>query len=77
MAQGAQDLPENVAAELLREGVSMHQANIERLRTGATQAHNLLLLGSSQRFNEVGPIESRAVSGLIATPVASPTTQQG
>lgn len=41
----------------------------------ATAAINALTAGIAKQHNELQPEESRAVSGLMATPIASPTSQ--
>jgi hypothetical protein len=70
------DLPENVAGALLKEGSESHQALMVDVRGNVATANNLARLGATRQFNELDTIESRAHSGIMATPVASPTTQQ-
>lgn len=71
------DLPVNVAAALLKEGSESHQQLMQDIRINSATAHNLARLGAIRQFSELDTIESRAHSGVIATPVASPATQQG
>lgn len=71
------DLPPNVAAALLKEGSESHQQLLQDIRVNSSVAHNLARLGAVRQYNELDTIESRANSGIIATPVASPATQSG
>lgn len=71
------DLPENVAGMLLKEGSESHQALMADIRHNAATGHNLARLGAVKAFNELDTLESRANSGVMATPIASPTTQAG
>ena len=69
------DLPAAVAQQLMTETVGNIQGNNSRGRDAATQANNVLMFASARNFDELGTVESRATSGVIATPIASPTTQ--
>ena len=73
----ATDVPENVAQQMMVESSGNIQASNRNSRgvfdavmgaIGATVGVNLA---------EVGVLESRATSGVMATPIASPTTQTG
>ena len=70
----AVDLPESVASQLLTETVgniqntNLNGRNIANIAMGSLQA------GVAKTHNEMGAEESRAVSGLMATPVAPPAT---
>ncbi len=76
MAEGI-DLPPTVAQSMLTETSGNIQANNREGRNTFTLASGALQAGVAKTLNELGPVESRAVSGVMATPVASPTTQQG
>lgn len=69
------DLPEAVASQLLTETVGNVQANNRDGRNAGTVATNVLSGAMARNFDELGTIESRANSGIIATPVAAPSTQ--
>lgn len=71
------DLPEGVATMLLHESSGNIQNNNRQGRDTFTLASGAMQAGISKTLNELGPAESRAVSGVLATPIASPTTQQG
>jgi len=70
------DLTENVTGMLLKEGSETHQALMADIRGNVSTAHNLARLGAVRAHNELDTLESRAHSGVMATPIASPTTQQ-
>lgn len=69
------DLPENVAGELLRQGVSDHQAAMSETRGNIQNVNNIVRSYAARSFGQLDTIESRANSGVMATPIASPTTQ--
>lgn len=71
------DLPPNVAAQLQLESVGNVQANNRDGRNVATAAMGILQAAAARNFDELGTLESRATSGVMATPIASPTTQAG
>jgi glutamyl-tRNA reductase len=73
----AVDLPESVASQLLTESVGNIQANNRDGRNAGTIATNVLAGAMARNFDELGTVESRANSGIIATPVASPAVQTG
>lgn len=68
------DLTENVANLLVTESAgniqntNLNGRNIANIAMGSLQA------GVAKTHNEMGTEESRAISGVMATPVASPTT---
>lgn len=70
------DLPPNVASEILRLGMASHQQGMADISTNASHIHNITRGSIVRKFDEIGIGESRAQSGLIATPIAGPTTQQ-
>jgi hypothetical protein len=72
----AVDLPQNVASHLMTETVGNIQANNLAGRNIATTANGVLQAAMARNFDELGTVESRATSGVMATPIASPTTQE-
>lgn len=71
----AVDLSENVANSLLTETVGNIQATNNNGRNIANIAMGSLQAGVARTHNEIGAEESRAISGVMATPVASPAVQ--
>jgi len=71
------DLPEAVANQLMTETVGNIQSANASSRNVATLANGVLQAAMARNFDELGVIESRATSGVMATPIASPTTQTG
>lgn len=71
------DIPDSVATQLMTETVGNIQANNRDGRNLGTVAMGVLQGAMSRNFDELGTVESRANSGVIATPVASPATQSG
>lgn len=71
----AVDLPESVASQLLTESVGNIQFTNASGRAIANIAMGSLQAGVAKTHNELGVEESRAVSGVLATPVAGPATQ--
>lgn len=69
------DLPANVAGVIITESTGNIQANNRDGRNVGTIAMGVLQAAAARNFDELGVTESRATSGVIATPVASPTTQ--
>lgn len=69
------DLSPNVANALLNETIGNIQANNRDGRNVATMAMGVLQMAAARNFDELGAVESRATSGVMATPIASPTTQ--
>ncbi|MEM7557489.1 MAG: hypothetical protein AAF394_00065 [Planctomycetota bacterium] len=74
MSQGI-DLPPSVAQAMLAESSGNIQAANAQGRNTFVLASGALQAGISKTHNELGPVESRAVSGVMATPVAGPATQ--
>lgn len=72
----AADLPEAVAGQLMTESVGNIQANNRDGRNIGTVAMGVLQGAMARNFDELGTTEGRAVSGVNATPVASPAKQQ-
>lgn len=70
----AVDLPESVASQLLTETVGNIQATNNNGRNIANIAMGSLQAGVAKTHNEMGTEESRSISGVLATPVAAPTT---
>ena len=66
-----------VLAQLQLETVGNIQANNRDGRNISTTALGVLQVAAARNFDELGVTESRATSGVIATPIASPTTQAG
>lgn len=73
----AVDLPESVASQLLTESVGNIQFTNASGRAIANIAMGSLQAGVAKTHNELGTEESRAISGVMATPIASPTTGGG
>ena len=73
----AVDFPDNVAVNFLVDTQANIQANNRDGRNVATAAINALTAGIAKTHNELDTVESRANSGVMATPIASPTTQAG
>jgi len=72
----AVDLPPNVASEMLRLGASAHQQGMTDIATNASHIHNITRGSIVRKFDEIGTLEGRANSGVNATPIAAPATQQ-
>ena len=70
----AVDLPESVASQLLTETVGNIQNTNLSGRNIANIAMGSLQAGVAKTHNEMGTEESRAISGVMATPIAAPTT---
>ncbi len=70
------DLPDSVAQQLMVESVGNVSANNRDGRNLGTAAIGALTAGVAARHNEMNAEESRAISGVMATPVAGPTTAQ-
>ena len=77
MAGEAVDLSPGVANALLTESMGNIQANNRDGRNASTAAMSVLQFAAARNFDELGAVESRATSGVIATPIAGPTTAQG
>lgn len=71
------DLPESVAQHMLTKLVESTNFSSELARNATQENNNIIGRVATRKFDELGPDESRAVSGVMATPIASPTTQAG
>lgn len=69
------ELGTTISELLLTESAGNIQANNRDGRNVGTMAMGTLQAGMSKQYNELGPIESRSVSGVFATPIAPPATQ--
>lgn len=72
----ALDLQQSVGEHIMAAGAQAFQTNMTDLQGNIAFTNNLARLQAQQRFGELDIMESRAASGVIATPIASPTTQQ-
>jgi hypothetical protein len=68
------DVPAGFGALLMGESASNMQANNRDGRNIATIAMGALQAGVARVHNELGVEESRAISGVMATPIAPPAT---
>ena len=71
------DLPTNVSCLIITESTGNIQANNRDGRNVGTMAMGVLQAAMARNFDELGTIESRANSGVMATPIAPPTTGGG
>jgi len=69
------DLPANVAAQLQMESIGNIQQTNAGSRDSSQVANGLLRFAAVRNFDELGPVEGRSVSGVLGTPIASPTNQ--
>lgn len=69
------DLSENVVQILMKTGSEAYQHSMTRGIEASQLANGVLQVGAARRQNELDIGESRAQSGLIATPIASPTAK--
>lgn len=60
---------------ILTAGAQQFQKDMTDIGANVAVSHNLARLGATQRFNEVDLIEGRTASGILSTPIASPSTQ--
>ena len=68
------DIPENVAGSMMADTAGNIQASNRNSR-GVFDAVMGAIAGTVQtNFAELGAVESRAVSGVMATPVAAPSS---
>ncbi len=67
------DLPTGIGTVIMAETGGNIQANNRDGRNIGSLAAGVLQAAMARNFDELGTIESRANSGVIATPVASPT----
>lgn len=72
----AVDLPDSVASQLMTETVGNIQANNRDGRNVSTIAMGVLQAAAARNFDELGTVEGRSVSGVLATPIAGPTNAQ-
>lgn len=70
---GSIDLPPNVAAQLQMESVMNGQITTNQGRQISQMANGVLQAAMARNFDKIGTEESRAISGVLATPVAGPT----
>lgn len=68
------DLPEGVGQLLITETAGNIQATNNNGRNIANIAMGSLQAGVARTHNELGVEESRAISGVMATPIAPPAT---
>lgn len=66
------DLPPNVAAQLQTESVMNAQITTNQGRQISQMATGVLQAAMARNFDKIGTEESRAISGVLATPVAGP-----
>lgn len=71
------DLPPNVASHIAKTGSESYQALMTDIQHNGANVHNLARLEGVRQARELDTLESRANSGVMATPIASPTTQSG
>ena len=69
------DLASGVAEHLTMESMGNIQLSNTNARNSSQEINSILGRTSAKRFDELGPIEGRSVSGVIATPIASPANQ--
>lgn len=69
------DLAPGVAEHLTMESMGNIQLSNANSRNASQEINSILGRASAKRFDELGPIEGRSVSGVIATPIASPANQ--
>ena len=73
----ALDLPDGVGTLLMTETSGNIQSDNREGRALTTLASGVLKGAMARNFDELGTIESRANSGVMATPIASPAVQTG
>ena len=71
----ATDIPENFSQVTMSESATNLQLANAQARNVAVTANGVLQGAMARNFDELGVTESRATSGVIATPIAGPTTQ--
>lgn len=71
------DLPQGVLTLLLQESANNIQADNRNGRGITTTAQGVLQGAMARNFDELGTVESRSNSGVMATPIASPAIQTG
>ena len=77
LLEGDNPMPDSAdyMAHIRKTGSEAFQVTMTEIVNNGATAHNLARLGTTVKFNELGTLESRANSGVMATPIASPTTQ--
>lgn len=73
----AVDLPEGILTELLLDSVNNAKVATQTGRDTTVLAGGVLKAAMARNFDELGTVEGRSTSGVLATPIASPTTQAG
>lgn len=71
------DIPVGFGEMLMSESAGNIQANNRDGRNIATISMGALQAGVARVHNELGTEESRAISGVMATPIAPPAVQAG
>lgn len=71
------DISPNVANMMLTESATNMQANNRDGRNLGTIAMGVLQAAAARNFDELGVVEGRSSSGVLATPIASPAVQAG
>lgn len=66
------DLPPNVASQIQAESVMNAQITTNQGRQISQMANGVLQAAMARNFDKIGTEESRAISGVLATPVAGP-----
>lgn len=70
------DLSPNIANMVMTETAGNIQSANQAGRDGATLANNILQQKAAADAFKLGTLEGKAVSGVTATPVASPAVKQ-
>lgn len=71
------DLPAGFGTLLISESGSNVQSDNREGRALTTLAAGVLKGAMARNFDELGTVESRSNSGVMATPIASPAVQTG
>lgn len=69
------DLSADVSNHLMTARMASNQQVTQEMASGSLFVMEQSRLGYLDRQREVGVLEGRAASGVLATPIASPTTQ--
>lgn len=70
------DLPEGVGQLMMTESAGNIQASNRNSRNASDVVMGALQGTVVQNFKDVGVVEGRSVSGILATPIAGPATKQ-
>ena len=74
-----EEMPFDLAAGIGQLVLTETSANLQQAnnvaRNGFVTANNVLQFGAVRQATETDLIEGRTASGILATPIASPTTQ--